>query len=88
MARDGKKDTAEMRERVCFPGILQGEGHKASCTVWMTRHNPRGQPAFYDEYFAEDIPTGLPDGSYTISINGQIIAVRIQDGKCLAADPR
>jgi hypothetical protein len=74
------------KERVAFPGILRGEGHEASCTVWATKVTQQGTGnSAYARYSIENVSRVLPEGNYQVSANGQSFAVRFANGNWLAS---
>ncbi len=71
---------------VTFKGIIRGNGHEAKCTVSAKEvPNPAPlQPPAYTRYSVEHVEKQLPEGAYTISFNGQTLAIRYENGHWLA----
>lgn len=64
--------------RVRFQGIIRGNGREANCTVSafeVPSPVPNDPPA-YSRYKVERVEKPLPEGSYTISVNGQETPIR------------
>lgn len=77
---------ASIREPVSFAGMLRGQGHEANCTVRATKVSLPGSSDFtYINYSIEGVSETLPEGEYQITVNGQVIAVRYQNGHWLSA---
>lgn len=78
---------ASTKRQVSFPGVLRGQGHEATCTVLMTETSAPGSglPPAYGQFSVRNVSKRLPDGEYTITVNGQTDKVRCQDGNWLAA---
>ena len=75
-----------IRERVRFTGILRSEGQEAECTVWATKVSLPGSNAVaYAKYSIQSVSKPLPDGNYTLTVNGEQYAVRCHNGNWLAA---
>ena len=73
---------ASTRHRVSFPGVLKGQGHEATCTVPATRNVslPETSDSNYIYSIPEKISEILPEGDYTLCVNGQRIPMRFQNG--------
>jgi hypothetical protein len=69
---------------IVFAGILRGQGHEADCRVSAKRHISTSGAIAYSRYHVEDWPEELPEGAYQLTVKGQIIPVRLQDGKWFA----
>lgn len=71
--------------RTCsFTGILQGEGHEATCMVCATKVSLSGQFSAYVKYSIQNVSKALPEGGYTLSAGGGLIAVRYRNGFWMA----
>jgi len=72
---------ASTRERVCFPGVIEGEGRTARCSVWATKVTLLGATvAAFAEYSIDDVSEDLPDGNYSVIANGETIPVARRNG--------
>ena len=75
-----------MESQRSFPGVLKGQGHEASCTVWffglVTLSG--GGEFNYARMKITDVSPALPEGSYVLLVNGKEIAVRYHGGFWLA----
>jgi len=80
---------ASTREAVSFPGVLQGGGHEATCTVQATKVSlPGGGPAAvaYCDYEIENVSKALPEGGYQLLARGETTPWRhTKEGYWLAA---
>jgi hypothetical protein len=78
---------ASTRRRVSFPGILRGQEQEARCTVTATEVSLPGVATYRCEYSITNVSKALPGGEYQLSTNGEVIAVRYQNGAWLSAFP-
>jgi hypothetical protein len=69
---------------VVFAGVLRGQGHEAGCRVSAKRQISTSGEVAYSRYTVEHWPEELPEGTYRLTVNGQIIPMRLQDGKWFA----
>ena len=76
------------RERVSLPGILRGNGHEVECTVLATKVTlPGANAVAFCQYSVRKVPKNLPEGRYKLSVNAEVIPVRLQGGFWLADGP-
>jgi hypothetical protein len=76
------------RERVSFPGVLRGQGHEARCTVEAEKVRlPGGSDINYTNYRIKpgSISKLLPNGNYTLTVNGELHEARHHNGLWSAA---
>lgn len=81
----GEVFMSSSREGVFLPGILQGQGHEAECRVSATKvtlPGPSGLPVAvaFSGYSIHSVSKKLPDGSYNLSVNAEIIPMRRSNG--------
>jgi hypothetical protein len=77
---------ASRRDDVRLPGVLWAGGHEATCVVSATRVSLLGLSAVaYRNYSIEQVSKDLPEGSYQLSVNGEIIPMRHHNGQWPAA---
>jgi hypothetical protein len=64
---------APTKRRVSFPGIIRGQGHEATCTVWATETSQDDEDVHYGEYSIDNASVSkvLPEGTYELSVNGE-----------------
>ena len=76
------------RQRVCFPGIIRGDGGEATCKVWMTKVTLPGIDAVnYIDWSIRDVSLNLPDGNYEVIVNGQTSQVAQRNGTWVNPQP-
>ena len=78
---------ASIRERVSLPGMLRGDGGQATCTVHATKVSLPGAPGTfaYAECSVDNVSEALPDGIYDLSMPGQNVSLRKENGAWLSA---
>jgi hypothetical protein len=75
------------RERVTLQGLLHDRGLEATCRVFATKVTIAGGSDFgYGNYQIDSasVSPSLPDGSYQLSVNGELIPIRFLNGDWLS----
>ncbi len=73
------------RESVLLPGILRGQGQEIECTVRATKVSLPGSGGLpvavaFSQYSIQSISRKVPDGRYKLSVNAEIIPMRLHNG--------
>ena len=72
---------ASTKQLVNFPGVLHGQGHVATCTVYATKvTQPGTSESAYTDYNIKDVSKSLPEGGYELLAMGENFQVRLQNG--------
>lgn len=76
---------ASTKRNVNFPGVLRGQGMEAQCEVWMVETTNPGLPPAKSQYRIRNVSKTLPDGNYTVTVNGESHEVQRQNGNWISA---
>ena len=69
------------QEKIASNGYLLGMGREGRCVVTATKTpHPGGDGFALSHYRIEDPPGDWPDGPYTVTIDGQPMPVKRQNG--------
>jgi hypothetical protein len=73
------------QETVLLPGVLIGHGYEAECTVRATKVELLGPAGMamavaFSRYSICNVSKKIPDGSYKLSVNAEIIPMRLHEG--------
>ena len=75
------------RERVSFPGVLRGQGHEATCTIYATKVSLPGTSASaITDCDIVHVSKVLPEGIYELVARGETTKIRFKNGFWLSAD--
>ncbi len=73
------------RETVLLPGILRGQGREVECRVRATKVTLPGPARLavavaLSGYTIHSVSRRIPDGHYKLSVNAEIIPMRLHEG--------
>jgi hypothetical protein len=73
------------RESVTFQGVLRGQGHEANCTVTAVKVSLPGANEFtHTHYDITAVSKQLPEGRYELTVHGESIPIKLENGFWLA----
>lgn len=77
---------AAHKERVSFLGVIRGQEQEATCTVDAIKTTlPGAEVSALSNYSIRNVSRPLPDGNYEMTVQGETIRVRLNNGFWLAA---
>ena len=79
---------SSIKQAIISNGTISGRGLEASCVASALKVTLPGlNISAYARYQIHRVSQELPEGDYSLSVNGQTFAIRLRNGQWLSASP-